>query len=347
MKNNLFNYATSELSQDAFICYLTSFAFEDVSSNPVLKKCAKHLIHLFVPEILPDTVHLLDIERQVNHIDVLITVEDRGKTYKIIIEDKTFTSEHDDQLVRYRESLLSKEGSADYEIRGVFYKTGFQCDLSSVEKAGYAVVSRERMLQFLQPYAEKSGNQIVSEYYSYWNAFQDETVAYREKPLREWSLMQVNGFYDGIKESLFASRRSFWLGYGYVANRAGGFYGLWTGSGSNKVEIGQKRFELYLQMETSTGNPTSSLICLKLSCPNDCTMDEIRAARDTITYDGDAFRPARYRFKRPNRLVLGKHMTIGVFDCDYSDAASAKTSLEQASDEYCRLLDALSAKTPQ
>ena len=79
MRNNLFNYATSELSQDAFICYLISFAFDDVTADPVLKECAKKLLHLFVHEIQHETVRLLDIERQVNHIDVLITAEDRGE----------------------------------------------------------------------------------------------------------------------------------------------------------------------------------------------------------------------------------------------------------------------------
>ena len=30
LKNNLFNYATSELSQDAFLCWLASYALEEI-----------------------------------------------------------------------------------------------------------------------------------------------------------------------------------------------------------------------------------------------------------------------------------------------------------------------------
>ena len=37
-------------------------------------------------------------KKQYKSIDVLLTVNDK---YKIIIEDKTYTSEHDDQLNRY------------------------------------------------------------------------------------------------------------------------------------------------------------------------------------------------------------------------------------------------------
>ena len=41
LKNNLFNYATSELSQDAFLCWLASYALEDAEPRcgPVPKKC--------------------------------------------------------------------------------------------------------------------------------------------------------------------------------------------------------------------------------------------------------------------------------------------------------------------
>lgn len=41
--NNLFRYATSELSQDAFICWLVSFALrENEGVDKVLTQCARH-----------------------------------------------------------------------------------------------------------------------------------------------------------------------------------------------------------------------------------------------------------------------------------------------------------------
>lgn len=73
MKNNLFYYATSELTQDAFICYLMSFALEGAKDDPVLCRCAKAVLREMVPEVSEKEVSLTNVERQVNHIDVLLT----------------------------------------------------------------------------------------------------------------------------------------------------------------------------------------------------------------------------------------------------------------------------------
>ena len=51
MHNNLFRYATSELSQDAFICWLLSYAIKDCQKDKVLSDCAKEFLHSFIPEL--------------------------------------------------------------------------------------------------------------------------------------------------------------------------------------------------------------------------------------------------------------------------------------------------------
>ena len=50
LKNNLFNYATSELSQDAFLCWLASYTLEDAEPDDALRSCAREMLELFVPE---------------------------------------------------------------------------------------------------------------------------------------------------------------------------------------------------------------------------------------------------------------------------------------------------------
>ncbi len=50
LKNNLFNYVTSELSQDAFLCWLASYALEDAEPDDTLRSCAREMLELFVPE---------------------------------------------------------------------------------------------------------------------------------------------------------------------------------------------------------------------------------------------------------------------------------------------------------
>ena len=41
LKNNLFTYATKELSQDAFLCWLASYALEDAEPDDALRSCAR------------------------------------------------------------------------------------------------------------------------------------------------------------------------------------------------------------------------------------------------------------------------------------------------------------------
>ena len=139
LKNNLFNYATSELSQDAFLCWLASYALEDAEPDDTLRSCAREMLELFVPELKGRPFTLQDVERQAGHIDVLLTAELAGTTYKIIVEDKTYTREHSEQLMRYKEEIQTKfPGCIPC---GVYYKTGFQSDLSAVHEAKYQYVS--------------------------------------------------------------------------------------------------------------------------------------------------------------------------------------------------------------
>lgn len=340
MRNNLFYYATSELSQDAFICWLTSFALEG-SKDPLLQKCAKQLIALFVPELASLDFSVTNVERQVGHIDVLLTVSSGEIIYKIIIEDKTFTSEHDNQLKRYLE--LVEQTYPGCIAKGVYYKTGFQCNLSSVKEAGYAIISREQMLRFMTPYTTCVTNQIFLDYYEYWHAFQEETEKYRTLPVNEWKWAQTNGFYDYLRTSDFFASKGLWMGYDYVANRAGGFYGLWIGAKDYCINIAGAPFEIYLQMETSTDTPSYAQLCLKL-CAHKKNTDSnvLRQARDLVVYETDwGYKLTQFNFHKPKRLSIGRHMTIGIYNAALTDYISIMKAFESAIQDYQKLLDAL------
>ena len=127
MRNNLFTYATSELSQDAFICWCANWHNDD--SKPKLRELSHRFISLLsdIKEISSVAVY-----RQFNKIDVLLVVND---TTAIIVEDKTFTSEHDNQISKYNQilhKLLGKSGFLEIggnrhkisDIKSVYLKTG-------------------------------------------------------------------------------------------------------------------------------------------------------------------------------------------------------------------------------
>ena len=111
LENNLFRYATKELSQDAFICWLCSYALEHAdNSDEELVKCGRKLVSEFLTKgnIQVDNINndtLKSVDKQFEQIDILLTVQYDGELYKIIIEVKVNSSEHDDQLNRYKAKL--------------------------------------------------------------------------------------------------------------------------------------------------------------------------------------------------------------------------------------------------
>ena len=140
MKNNLFSYATSELSQDAFICWLLSFLLKDSRVEPALKACAGALVGEFIPQLKGEEIYADSIKRQFKSIDILLTIN--GK-YKVIIEDKTFSSEHDSQLKRYKDHIQKEY--PDFNVICIYFKTGFQSDLREIEKSDSQYFGREKL----------------------------------------------------------------------------------------------------------------------------------------------------------------------------------------------------------
>lgn len=130
MKPNIFNFATKELSQDAFLCYLLEFSKEEY------KKYEKEHIfaNIFLKNILNKfsldiEVKKLEIKKQYNNIDILLILNDE---YYIIIEDKTFTSERKKQIISYKDKLKKilendKRNFDEEKIYGLYFKIGDEC----------------------------------------------------------------------------------------------------------------------------------------------------------------------------------------------------------------------------
>lgn len=344
MKNNLFGYATSELSQDAFLCWLVSFALEGAKSDVALQVCAREMLKLFVPELREQPFALTDIERQVMHIDVLLTITTGNQIYKIAVEDKTFTSEHDNQLVRYLDSL--RNIYPECKVCGVYYKMGFQSDLSQVRAAGYQIVTRAQILALMGQFIDRTENNIFLDYYEWWNNYQQETLLYQSLPLAQWRSPQIYAFYDDLQNSNFAKERSAWMGYGYVSNPNGGFVGLWTGLFDNHMKIQGANCEFYLQIEPEWDVETQKYtfpIRLKLSLqPVNEQQIPTKEIRNIVIYDKDwQYQLILFNFYKPKRLATGKTMTIGEYAAVSNNASQFQNSLVSAFEDYQRFLEYL------
>jgi hypothetical protein len=246
MKNNLFYYATSELSQDAFLAWLSSFAMAGCQKNAVLTACAKQFLRQFVPALASlsdEEIYLSkEPERQYKHVDILLTINDR---YKIIIEDKTYTNEHDDQLQRYIETI--KVDFPAYEVFGIYYKSSFQSNVSAIKEAGYAICSWKEAYELFSKYVKEADNHIFKDYVDLLKDFYDQATQYEKESVEAWNWVMQCAFFADCQSRLNAVGIN--ASYGYVHNQQGGFYALWR----TPIILPNVQMKLYWQLEYQGG----------------------------------------------------------------------------------------------
>lgn len=100
-ENNMFKYATKELSQDAFICWCINWINYDKNKN-LGKQILKLIIGNKIKELNYDDIEV-QIRRQYYNIDILLVI---NRKFFIIIEDKIDSSEHN-QLDNYKKKLIN------------------------------------------------------------------------------------------------------------------------------------------------------------------------------------------------------------------------------------------------
>jgi hypothetical protein len=127
MTPNLFDFATSELSQDAFLCWLLSWARPaHRETHPALHAVARALLddcYRRAGARLPEHLSSLEIRRQDGGIDILCIV---NAEWAILIEDKAGTQQHSGQLARYQQHVIDKLGFPVERIISVYLQSGDQ-----------------------------------------------------------------------------------------------------------------------------------------------------------------------------------------------------------------------------
>lgn len=129
LQYNLFNYATSELSQDAFLCWVLAH-YNKQDKSEMCKLAEQFLIKILdlhgSKKEIPSKK--IKIKQQEDKRDITIYFgEEKEKVSEklvIFIEDKVDTDEHDNQIENYVESL-NKKGFHLNNIIPVYFKTGY------------------------------------------------------------------------------------------------------------------------------------------------------------------------------------------------------------------------------
>lgn len=153
---NIFEIATSELSQDAFITWLFKWADSKYSQvDRKLHSCAVRFVRSLVGQKEDYEIKSVEAGRQWNNIDVWAEVNNE---YFIVIEDKKGTKEHSDQLKKYAEIAKKHYENEKIKIVLVYFKMEPQGNYSNIEDAGFSLFTREEMLAILKQYDEDTGN---------------------------------------------------------------------------------------------------------------------------------------------------------------------------------------------
>src|SRR5258708_1720673 len=130
---SLFSFATSELSQDAFVCWLLHWAAPECRTlNQPLHQAGTALLDKLVEfgkQQRPADYQSVEIQPQHEKIDVLVVVNNE---IAIIIEDKTETTDHSGQLQRYKETI--RKEFPHLKVAAIYLKTGDQSNYKRIEQ---------------------------------------------------------------------------------------------------------------------------------------------------------------------------------------------------------------------
>ena len=294
---NIFEYATSELSQDAFICWALEYAkdgFKNHEDEDVKKlhafgkellqvlintyndkqnvdgfntyaldfdekgkakkepKCQKHQ-----KQEIPDGLKVLAIKRQDQKLDVAIHLSD---DYVLMIEDKTNTSNHGNQLLRYKYDFTKnktkykekphsdgKTYPEEKQIR-IYFKTGYQHSFDDVNQKGWAEFTLDDLITILKKHKEIE-NSIFRSFWEYQKSEYDKYNKWQDRKIsndNELNRHDIYGIYKKLKfDNSFPNSNS-----GYAANQSGGIQ--WYYIGGSDWEIHGKK--CYLQLENDNKN---------------------------------------------------------------------------------------------
>jgi hypothetical protein len=245
---NIFNYATSELTQDAFITWLLHWANPKYKTeNEKLYDLGTSFLQFLVAfqNIKIEDISDLKIKQQFHKIDVFITFKMNDCTYGIIIEDKVHTTDHSNQLEIYKNKIVDKK-ICDVLVL-IYFKTGYQVNLSRIKKNGYQYYSIKDFLKLIpQEKIAEINNEVLSQYYSYllkkeidYDYADTQANNYLIKPIKDWTWWTCVRFFHEYKEYFNA-------GWGEVANNREPIIAFWFG-GEELTSI-DKKIGIYMDI---------------------------------------------------------------------------------------------------
>ena len=301
---NLFRFASSELSQDAFVGWLLAWADARCEEQDTqLHALGRELLGAMLAkaDIAVPAASTIIVQRQWHGVgraesgalDLLIEI---GEGHVLAIEDKTGTEDHSAQLDRYASAVAARYPGRTRAL--IYLKTGDQSSYDRVLAGGWRLFLRRDLLGVLRKH-DGLANDVVREFSTYLTGVDGEVDAWRTTPVTsDWSDRAWRGFFMAVRQSMGAGE------WAFVNNASGGFMGFHFGWQS--VEGGQ----LFLHLEEE-----DLVVKLEVLGPNKTEMRNQWSRRVLEEVEG---RP----FVRPERFGHGEYMTVARLPGGYRVASA-------------------------
>jgi len=203
---NIFKYATTELSQDAVICWLVACAKD--AEEPYRKRGTEFVHRLWAHGCATNgdrsccITNITEPQRQYQKVDVYFQARVNADLVSFVIEDKIDTKMHGNQLARYRDEIRG-DNRHEGAVCLIYYKIGYVFDdeRRQAKEEGYAVFGAEDMLAFLNTAPVQDDHEILRQYRDHLTSLIDE----RNTRLKNWNMA-----YDFVQYE-FMSRLRDWL----------------------------------------------------------------------------------------------------------------------------------------
>lgn len=175
---NIFDFATSELSQDAFLLWMLNWANpENKEYDDGLYETAQRFVRMLLGKDDSFQINSVRTYKQLNNIDVFAII---NENLSLIIEDKVNTGTHDNQLQRYKEWASVQSDFKDLELSCVYLKTGNE-SLSYLKRIRqeeeYNIILRKDIIEILR--LNISRNNIVVDFYNHLTVLEKTQIVSR------------------------------------------------------------------------------------------------------------------------------------------------------------------------
>lgn len=310
-KPNLFDYGSKELSQDAMICWLLKWADSRYrEKDPAIHQAGYRFVQaLLAMHGQQVEVNKVEVWQQRHRIDVLARINGE---HVLLIEDKTDSSDHNEQLDRYYEKVEKDPKFKGVKIHPIYFKTGNyprseRVRIEGNTKTNYKFFDRCDFLKVLRTY--RAQHPILTDFRDYLQRLEDRTNSYREWTAQD--KRKCREAWQGLFKYLEPEER---LGgdWDYVSNPSGGFEGFFWGWQS-VPGYQEAKAQAYLQVEASPGHPSHQHLCFKVDAGSASAEVQNNLKQ---TWHEAIMKAGGDRVRRPRHMRRGQTMTVAIWGRD-------------------------------